>query len=541
MTVLKSIKLSFFSLFFLFSINSFSQFSKTHYIPPITADGNPQVQYMYVSTPSVEYFEVIITPIGGTPETFSVSNENPIEYFIGDGGNTNFTTPSSSLGLVFSDKGYIVEGESLVYVSVRAFGSNDYYQAASLVSKGLSALGKEFRVGTFQNDAEMVDGSSMMNFVSVLATQDNTIVNFSDFSNGVTIVNSANTDDIELNAGESYIVGVKPSDANLNNINGLIGVKVVSNNPIAVNSGSFNGTNANVYCSFGDPGFPCLNGQDAGIDQLVPIERVGSEYIFVRGIGASEIEKPLIVANVAGTEVYVNGNLEYTIGLSDPDEKFWSIPSSFYGVTYNAYDGGGSELNESSNMHVFTSEPVFAYQSIGGIRPSDASGSYGGIPNQGMFFVPPINCQTPSIVNNIPFINQLGPSDFFDGVITIVTEQGSEVLITEGSVQQDISAYGITPSAVYGGEFVSYTIEGLEGNISVESTSQVYVASFGAYDFATFGGYYSGFAYQPEIILDEISVDSEGCIPNLELRLNSISTFDLLFIFKFSMRPWRGV
>ena len=46
-------------------------------------------------------------------------------------------------------------------------------------------------------------------------------------------------------------------------------------------------------------------------------------------------------------------------------------------------------------------------------------------------------------------------------------------------------------------DFVTYTIEGLTGNVWVESTSQVYVASFGAYTYATFGGYYSGFAFKP--------------------------------------------
>ena len=519
MTVLKFIKLTFFSLFFFFSINSFSQFSKTHYIPPIASEGNPQIQYLYVSTPSEETFEVIITPIGGTPETFSVSNDIPIEYYIGNGGDTNFTTPTSELGQVFSDKGYIVEAENLVYVSVRAFGHPQNYQAAGLVSKGLSALGKTFRVGTFQNEADqVVAGNSMLNFVSVLATQDNTIVNFSDFGNGVTIINSSAYTNIELNTGESYVVAIQPSNANLNNTNGLIGVLVESNKSIAVNSGSFNGTNAD-YCGNG-----CLTGQDAGIDQLVPVERIGTEYIFVRGVGPSQVERPLIVAHEPNTEVYVNGNLEFTIAQAG---EHYSIPSSFYGVTYNSVDFGGAVLNESSNIHVTTSNPVFAYQSIGGIRPQDASGSYGGIPNQGMFFVPPINCQTPRIVNNIPQINKLGPDYYFEGVITIVTETGSTVLITEGGVEQDISLYGVSPSAVTGtADFETYTIEGLTGNIAIESTSQVYVASFGAYEFATFGGYYSGFAYSPEIVLDELVVDSEGCIPNLELKLNSLSTFD---------------
>ena len=133
-----------------------------------------------------------------------------------------------------------------------------------------------------------------------------------------------------------------------------------------------------------------------------------------------------------------------------------------------------------------------------------------------------VNCQTPKSVNNIPAINEIG-GQLFSGVVTIVTETDSEVLING----QDISNFNATPQIVAGNPlFSSYTIEGLTGNVSIESTNQVYVASFGAYEYASFGGYYSGFAYKPEIVLDEIAVDSDQCIPNLELKLNSIATFD---------------
>ena len=354
--------------------------------------------------------------------------------------------------------------------------------------------------------------NSFLNFVTVLATEDNTTVNFSDFGNGVTVVNNAPINDVILNSGESYLIAIKPGD-NINNSDGLIGVLVESDKPIAVNSGSITGSNANTTTD--------SNGQDAGIDQIVPVERIGTEYIFVRGIGPDQIERPLIVAHEPNTEVYVNGTLEYTIAQAG---EHWSVPSSFYGVSYDQY-GQGPDIGVSSNMYVETSKPVFAYQVIGGIRPG-TEGPFGagtGIPNQGLFFVPPINCQTPSIVNNIAAINKLGPDFAFGGVVTIVTETGSTVLINGN----DISDFAGDVQPVNGNPlFETYTVEGLTGNVSIVSSSQVYVASFGAYDYATFGGYYSGFAYQPEIVLEEITVGSEGCIPNLELRLNSISIFD---------------
>ena len=251
---LKYIKFTLLFILLIFSINSFSQFSKTHYIPPVPNLNNgatsAQIQYLYISTPNEEEFNVTITPIDGEAETLTVSNSEPIEFFIGNGAETNLIALSESIGQVINNKGYIVEADDLVYVSVKLLASSSYYQALGLVSKGLAGLGKTFRVGTFQNESSEVDmGNSgnnfnFLNFVSVLATQDNTVVNFSDFGNGATIFNDANYENIILNRGESYIIGVQPSVLNVDNTNALIGVLVESNKPIAVNSGSFNGTNA---------------------------------------------------------------------------------------------------------------------------------------------------------------------------------------------------------------------------------------------------------------------------------------------------------
>ncbi|MED5354286.1 MAG: gliding motility protein, partial [Bacteroidota bacterium] len=492
-----------------------AQFSKTHYIPPIGTTGSgaasPQIQYLYISTPNEIPFNVTINPIGGTPETVQVSNANPYEYYVGTGTDTNFIAQTNLSGQNLSDKGFIIEAEDLVYVSVRLFTSQQYYQAGGIVSKGLAALGEEFRVGTFRNLGNLTGQQSQyLNFISVLASQDNTTVNFSNFGNGVTIINDAATSNIQLNAGESYVIAASPS-SNPDNAEGFIGVLVESDKPIAVNSGSLTGSNANL--DDGD------YGQDVGIDQVAPVERIGSEYIFVRGVGPDEIERPLIIAHEDNTVVNVNGMLFANLANAG---DFVSIDASYYGVSYPSDGSAGPPLGQSSNMYVSTDKPVFAFQVIGGVRPGDGGGGFSGIPNQGLFFVPPINCQTPKIVDNIPYLNQIG-SESFSGVITLVTETGSTLLIND----LDISNYTTTAQSVNGNsDFVTYTIEGLTGNVSVESTSQVYVASFGAYTYATFGGYYSGFAFKPEILLQSLSIDNDSCIPNLTLSLNSISTYD---------------
>ena len=49
-------------------------------------------------------------------------------------------------------------------------------------------------------------------------------------------------------------------------------------------------------------------------------------------------------------------------------------------------------------MYVSTSEDVFAYQGIGGASEA----------NQGMFFVPPLSCESRGDINNIALIDEIG-------------------------------------------------------------------------------------------------------------------------------------
>ncbi len=80
--------------------------------------------------------------------------------------------------------------------------------------------------------------------------------------------------------------------------------------------------------------------------------------------------------------------------------------------------------------------------------------------------------------------------------------------------------------------FVRYTINGLSGDITVKSTKQVYVSYFGTNGAATYGGYYSGFDTKPEIVSNKITLTSASCIPNVVLKINTLSSYDTFQWFK---------
>jgi hypothetical protein len=232
-------------LFFIFfSISCFAQFSKTHYIPPLTDQSDfVEDQYLYISTPNTNNVNFKIIEISGNIITGTVSNVNPYIYSIGRGDNTQLFTPKTNIGII-QNKGYIVEAEDLVYVSVRLNSAKNgatYNHAGGLVSKGNSALGKEFRLGAMLNP---LFDNTLLNFATILSTENNTKITISNlpigtvFSDGSIYSGPIN---VVLKKNESYVLALQNYlDGNpVSNSSKMIGGLVVSDKPVVVNSGSF--------------------------------------------------------------------------------------------------------------------------------------------------------------------------------------------------------------------------------------------------------------------------------------------------------------
>ena len=261
----------FYFLLFLTSLYTFqdisAQSSKKHYIPPITTSDNSGIQTIYISTPSISTINFTITPLGKTPINQTVSNISPYAYEVSsseNGNDSQLHQPQSNTSTISEDKGFIIESsEGLLSVSLRIRSSGpDLAQAGAIVSKGLAALGKEFRIGGLISENNLT-ASLRQNFVSVMATENDTDITFN-IPPGTLIEYNTNTGPftINLNQNETYILSVGGDSVNRQK---LIGSLVSSTKDIVVNSGS--ATN-----SFGDN-----NTRDYGFDQIVSADKVGKE------------------------------------------------------------------------------------------------------------------------------------------------------------------------------------------------------------------------------------------------------------------------
>ncbi|WP_158837233.1 T9SS type B sorting domain-containing protein [Polaribacter sp. L3A8] len=490
-----------FGLFIFISCIAFqninAQLSKKHYLPPITSDEAIDNQYIYISTPKSSNVSFTIKPIGKPASeeiTGTVSNATPFFTTSTIVGTQLFQEPGQTATII-NDKGYIIEANDVIYVSVRMISAGRANQASAIVSKGLSALGTEFRMGGFPSTNP---ANGHLNFVSVMATEDNTNVTFDDFTPGININNYEGPIPFTktLNEGESFIVSVSfdrggtPSD--------LLGTLIKSddeNKPIVVNSGSATGT-------FDTP----TNLRDYGIDQIVDAKKIGDEYIFVKGDGENAWENILIVAHHDNTEVFINDNLTAETTIAKAGE--WYVIE-------------GNEYSTNGNMYVKTSQPVFAYQGVGA---NDRAA------NQGLFFVPPLNCESTGFVDNIPNIDKIG-FNTFEGGVSIVTKKGATLIIEENSTNTNHTIDG--PKDILGNSnYVTYKVTNLSGNVTVKSligdaATELYCSYFNQNGAATSGGFYSGFPSKPEINFN-VNIETLGnCLGNnLKLEAANTELFD---------------
>lgn len=447
-----------FILLLISSIN-YAQLSNKHWIPPLHSRSSTIVQehYIYLSTPETTPIQVTVTDGSGTPiagSPFTISQGNPHSERIGVTQPSVMMLNQSDLNIAKIDKGLILESTGEFYASFRLLAQN---HAEILVCKGRNGAGTAFRLGSLP----MTEPGSIRNFVSsFMATEDNTVVTLSDYDTGVVFASGSgnildDTQTFNLNAGESVTVsGYTDFGPNLS---GFVGALLTSTKPIVVNTGNATGG----MLGAGD-------GQDLNLDQIVPIDIVGDEYIVVKGNGSDNTERPLIIATENNTQVFINGSTTVITTLNAGD--YFLVPTSYYTGTAN------------QNMYISSDKDIYLYQIIAGFT-SDAT--------SGLNFIPPLSCFWQKSVDMIPNFNSIGFTSFPNSEIIVVTETGSTVSIN------NVPTTAIPQSVTGNSNWVTYRISGLSGNVKIESTGALAAGVFGASGFAGFGGYYSGFGSLP--------------------------------------------
>jgi len=393
-----------FIAFFTIPFQGIAQLATEHYVPPMFGRQNTGSHYILLSTPSDNPFNVTITDgSGNIITTQSISNVASSTYYLGDGDTTEFLVTEAELNTVLSNEGLILTAPEAFYVNIRVKAGP---QAASLTSKGAqAAFGKDFRTGhLFNNDG---DSYRKSNVFGIMATENNTTVNIADITPGVIFrgttpggvpLTSPNVS-VVLNAGECYVMSAFLDEAGATeNLNGVNGTHITSDKNIVVNSGSWLGGNALTPAPDA--------GRDIGIDQIVPLEFVGDEYVLIKGEGINH-EKTFVIATEDNTDVFTNGNPVAVANINAGD---------YYVLTE-------SDFSANDNLFVETSAPVYMYQT--------ANGTDGGVNynerQQGLNFLPPVGCSGGKNVtlSNVDFIGDvyiniianIGATVYVDGVL----------------------------------------------------------------------------------------------------------------------------
>ena len=438
-------------------------------------------EYLHLSTDSKEPFIVSVysgntliaesTISLGSPQFISIDRE----YIITRNAYDLFSP---------IDKGLHVIGNKRFFANLR-FGVTNH--AEIITSKGQAGLGNEFFTVMAPNQQDSNIGQGFT--TSIIATEDNTTITIPKFNKDLLFTDGVQRNSITftLNKGQTYIVDGR--SLTVNNLDGFIGTKIISDKPISITNGNFNGQ----YISGTNP----ESGSDILMDQSVPTDKLGNEFGIIKGYGrissdGNGMERAIIVATKNQTKIYINSSSTPITTLNEGEYYF--VPDSFYiRHGYNHY-----------NLHIKTTENVYVYQVLGGVEWSDSA-----IATGGMNYIPPLNCYLPRKIEEIGHINSIGDSPR-TAKLNIISEKGAKILINGEPIDP---YYGPFPLA--NNSWETYSVYHFSGNITIQSNKAI-TAGIAAGDGGAegYGGYFAGFSNIPLI-----SKKSGECLPDVILEL----------------------
>lgn len=474
-----------------------AQLSDLHYLPPLKQKNGAFVQQaIYLSTPETTAFTVNVYRGTSTSvlTTLNVSNAATATYNPGDGDNGITLLTDANTGIVNSNAGLRFESPSgkKFYVNWRGRSAS---QGSSLTSKGRAALGTAFKWVGVPNRGAQLD--ALTNAVGIMATEDNTVVSIFGYNPNTTFRNGANVDGITadditvtLNKGQTYVLEASVTTANSPNRDGWLGASITSTKPIAVNFGQMHFQPKAV-----------TNSRDAAIDQIIPENTLGKDYVFVRGRGIDSLEFPLVIATQNNTQIFVNGGTSPIATINNGD--YFQVPSTYYSQS------SPSSSVPGANLYLRTSKEAYVVQSLAG-DVSDATGDVN--------FIAPINCLLANNVNNIPDVSIVSGTTITGGITVIASTAvaESDIVVTYGSNTVSTATLTAARKTVAGNtDWKTYYLPGLTGNVKVSATGPIAVGYFGYQSVIGVSGYFSGFETIPTIEVQRIG---DGCLPSTILK-----------------------
>ncbi len=491
-----------------FNKSFFAQYDTIQYLPPIyianaikNSASNIKNHFLVLSTVESNSFNVTLKDGSGalftgytvqsgtqaSPGVLTISRTNPARIkFNGTGVNVHGIVSRSSLNTTLASDGLYFEASKPFFANIRHQANS---QAGSLTTKGSSGLGTDFFVG-FQN---MKNSSSSVNtheshFFSVMATEDNTAITFTNFKPGTTfygrgIDNStspvtATDTTIFLNQGESFVQAqekyLMPSYSTTNNYNGI---RIIADKKIAVNSGSL------LAVQDG-------NGRDIGMDQIAPSRLAGTKYGVIKGNGNTSREKVIVVATESGTTTLSTSNGNVTInGLGA-----YTILNGAYWNTVSSPSVGSAH----SNM-VFTSDkPVMVYHTTFGANAGNASS---------LNIIPPvadcIGSDSIYVANALQFGNssKINIISKVGSTIQIEDENGNNLLTIPSSAGNNFAGSSLGTHLS-----TSFSIPSGVSDVFVHGDDKFSLGFFGASGVAGGAGYMSSFS------LTDVEFDNSASI-----------------------------
>lgn len=331
-------------LFALISIATSAQLDREHWFAPMVdrAVNGSNYQTIYMSTNETTAFKVDVYNSNTIIGSVTISKNNPGKFNV----NRSYIITTSQSDLFRSvSKGIYLKGNKPFFASLRF---SIFNHAEILTSKGTAGIGTEFRAVMAVARKTVNNGNS--NFMaSVMATEGNTNVTVAGFKPGTvfsatppSIVGNSFT--FTLNKGQSYIIdGISYEYQNKDS---FIGSKITSDKPVTITNGNFNGQ----YVA------TSANSTDILMDQGVPVDKLGQEFVLMKGNGDinSGMEKAIIVATEDNTEIYLN-NSTTPIAVINAGQYYETQNTAYILQAFNHY-----------NMRINTSKNVYVYQLLAG-------------------------------------------------------------------------------------------------------------------------------------------------------------------------------